>query len=261
MVSIVTLTTDFGTQDAFVGTMKGVILSRCPGAQLVDLTHDVPPQAIRVGALRLASAVPYFPEGSVHLAVVDPGVGGTRRPIAVEAGGRRFVGPDNGLLSLAASHLTPGWRAVELSSPEQRLVPVSNTFHGRDIFAPAAAYLAGGGALAGLGNPLASIVELVMPRVERTGDVLRGVVLDVDRFGNLITNVRAADLAGWEVEQVRVGELRVDRLSSSYDPTLTAVAVIGSDNRLEIAVPGGHAAARYDIGPDHPVEVQLRAAP
>ncbi len=257
MSSIVTLTTDFGTQDAFVGTMKGVILSRCPGVQLVDLTHEVPPQAIRIGALRLASAVPFFPEGTVHLAVVDPGVGGARRPIAAEARGQRFVGPDNGLLSLVAPRSAADWRAVELTSPEHHLPRVSDTFHGRDVFAPAAAHLACGGSLQDLGEAVESMIELRVPPVERTGRIIRGMVLDIDRFGNLITNICAADLAGSDVEQVSVGELRFDGLSISYDVDQEAVAVIDSVGQLEIAVPRGHAAQKLNVGLEAPVEVRL----
>ena len=258
MAAIVTLTTDFGAQDAFVGTMKGVILSRCPAAQLVDLTHEIPPQAIRTGALRLASAAPYFPAGTVHLVVVDPGVGGPRRPIAIEAGDQRFVGPDNGVLSLAAPSTRPGWRTVELTSQEHRLSPVSNTFHGRDIFAPAAAHLAGGGTLDDLGPRISSIVELALPLPERTGSLVRGVVLDIDRFGNLITNIHSADLMDADIERICVGPLRVDGLSAAYDPGRAAVAVVDSDDRLEIAVPGGDAAGQHGIRLDDPVEVRLR---
>ncbi len=260
MAAIVTLTTDFGTQDAFVGTMKGVILARCPDVQLVDLTHEIPPQAIRTGALRLASAAPYFPAGTVHFAVVDPGVGGLRRPIAIEARNQRFVGPDNGVLSLAVSASDAGWRAVELRSPEHRLEPVSNTFHGRDIFAPAAAHLASGGALEDLGPAVSSIVQLALPLPKRRGSVVRGAVLDIDRFGNLITNVRSGDLAGRVVERVCVGDLQVDGLSAAYDPSRAGVAVMDSDDRLEIAVPGGNAAAQYGVRLDDPVEVGLRPA-
>src|SRR5881398_2721053 len=166
--------------------MKGVVLARCPGAQLVDITHEVPAQNVRIGAIRVASAAPFFPDGTVHLVVVDPGVGSSRRPIAVEAGGQRFVGPDNGVLSLAAPSTRPEWRAVELTSQEHRLSPVSNTFHGRDIFSPAAAHLAGGGMLDDLGPRISSIVGLALPLPERAGSLVRGVVLDIDRFGNLI---------------------------------------------------------------------------
>jgi S-adenosyl-L-methionine hydrolase (adenosine-forming) len=260
-VGTITLTTDFGTQDAFVGTMKGVIISRCPGAQLVDLTHEVPPQSIRIGALRVASAAPYFPVGTIHLVVVDPGVGGARRPVAIKAGGQGFVGPDNGVLSLAAPRSAPDWRAVELTSDAHRLPSVSNTFHGRDIFAPAAAHLACGGALEDLGDPIQSIVELAIPAPVRDGDVLHGVVLDVDRFGNLITNIRAADLAGAAVAEAVVGERRIEGLSRSYDSTRNAVVLIDSDDRLEIAVPGGNAAEAMGVGTDDPIEVRLLPRP
>jgi S-adenosylmethionine hydrolase len=238
--------------------MKGVILSRCPGAQIVDLTHEVPAQSIRIGALRVASAVPYFPTGSVHLVVVDPGVGGARRPVAVEAHGQRFVGPDNGILALAAPRSAPDWRAVELTSEDHRLPKVSRTFHGRDIFAPAAAHLVCGGALEDLGDPIDAIVELVIPEPTRDEDFVHGIVLDVDRFGNLITNIRAEDLAGSTVDEIVVRERRIAGLSTSYDDTRNAVVLIDSDDRLEIAVPGGSAARQLNAGLDDPVEVRLR---
>ena len=261
MSPIVTLTTDFGLRDAFVGAVKGVLLSRCPDAQIVDITHEIPPHAVRTGALRLASAARYFPAGTVHLAVVDPGVGGARRPIAVEANAQHFVGPDNGVLSLAAPRTLAGWRAVELTNPAYRLPRVSNTFHGRDLFAPTAAHLLCGGALEDLGPRIDSIVEMALPRPARNGEVLRGVVLDVDRFGNLITNVCAEDLTGWNVEQVRVGDLQIDGLRTAYDESRRVVALIDSDDRLEIAVPGGSASLRFGIGLDDPVEVRLRPLP
>ena len=140
--------------------MKGVILSRCPTAQVIDISHEVPAHNIRAGALRLASAARFFPTGSVHVAVVDPGVGGTRRAVAVEAEGSRFVGPDNGVLSLAAPRRAAGWRAVELTDRSHWLPQVSNTFHGRDIFAPVAAFLGCGGDLAELGDQTDTVFEL-----------------------------------------------------------------------------------------------------
>ena len=257
MASIVTLTTDFGLSDAFVGAMKGVILSRCPAAQLVDLTHEVPPQAIRTGALRLASAAPYFPAGTVHLVVVDPGVGGDRRPLAIEARGHFLVGPDNGVLSLTADPSTAGWRAVVLTNLGHRLEQVSNTFHGRDVFAPAAAHLACGGRLDDLGDPVTAIVRLRLPPAVREADQIHGLVLDIDRFGNLITNIHADDLAGATVVEIAVADVRIDRLSRSYDPRFDVVAVIDGDDRLEIASPGGSAARKFDVALDTPVVVQL----
>ncbi len=142
MGRIVTLTTDFGTRDSYVAEMKGVILGIAPDVQLVDVTHEVAPQQVAEGALALAAAAPCFPPGTVHLAVVDPGVGTPRRGLVVVAGDQCFVGPDNGLFTAALS--TPGWQAFELTAPEYRRPTVSATFHGRDIFAPAAAHLARG---------------------------------------------------------------------------------------------------------------------
>lgn len=257
MPRIITLTTDFGLSDSFVGAMKGVLLTRCPGVQVIDVCHLVPPQGIAVGALRLASAAPYFPPGSVHLAVVDPEVGGPRRAIALTCGEHFFVGPDNGVLSLAAPRSTPGWRAVELTNRALQLPEASSTFHGRDIFAPAAAHLAGGGALDALGEPLDSFAEVALPRVANAGARLEGVVLDVDRFGNLVTNIRPRDLEGRSVKQVLVAGLAIEGLSTRYEPSRPLVALFNSDGWLEISAPGASAALRLAAGPDTPVIVQL----
>jgi S-adenosyl-L-methionine hydrolase (adenosine-forming) len=258
--AIVTLTTDFGVQDSFVGTMKGVILSRCPDAQLVDITHEVPPQQVRSGALRLAAAAPFFPPGTVHLAVVDPGVGSARRAIAIEADGYRFVGPDNGLLSFAAPRAAPGWYAVEIANRQHMLQRVSPTFHGRDVFAPAAAHLANGGALADLGPEIPSVEELHLYPATREDQRLVGSVLDVDHFGNLTTNVRAGQLANAEIERVCVGSAEIGELSRWYDPSHELIALINSDGWLEIAAPGGNASACLGVGIDAPVQVWLRGA-
>lgn len=255
MPPIVTLTTDFGLQDSFVGALKGVLLSRCPAAQVVDLTHDVPPQNVRIGALRLASAAPHFPPGAVHLAVVDPGVGGSRRAIAVAANSHAFVGPDNGLLALAAPRSAADWRAAHLTNERYWLPDVSHTFHGRDVFAPVAAFLACGGRLEDIGEPIDSIVDISLPGIQRVGDRLRGVVLDVDRFGNLVTNVRAADLEGCPAFRIRIAGEEIEGLSDRYDPSRRLVAVIDSDGWVEVAAPGRSAAAMLGAGVDTPVEV------
>jgi S-adenosylmethionine hydrolase len=261
VTAILTLTTDFGVRDSFVGTMKGVILSRCPAACIVDVCHDVPPQQIRTGALRLASAAPYFPAGTVHVAVVDPGVGGDRRAIAIDAGGQRFVGPDNGVLTLAAPPNAAGWRAVEITSRAHMLRQVSQTFHGRDVFAPAAAHLAAGGALDDLGAAVAPVVELRLPVPARDGRRLRGIVQDVDRFGNLITNVRADQLSDDYVERVCVGGATIHGLSHWYDPSRNLIALVDSDGWLEVAAPGGNASEQLKVSLDAPVEVYLRSVP
>jgi S-adenosylmethionine hydrolase len=258
-VAVITLTTDFGLYDSFVGAMKGVILSRCPGTQIVDLCHEVPPQQIRIGALRLAAAARYFPAATVHVAVVDPGVGSERRALAIEVGGQFFVGPDNGVLTLAAEPGTAGFRAVSIENTALLLTPISQTFHGRDVFAPAAAFLARGGPLQDLGPQVRSIVELRLPTVYRESTRLMGTVIDVDRFGNLITNVRQADVAAQAVEAVGIAGERIAPLSHWYDPGRKLVALFNSDGWLEVAAPAGSAAQVVGVGLDASVEVELRS--
>ena len=192
MPGLITLTTDFGLRDPFVGIMKGVVLSICPSARLVDLTHEIPPQDVLAGGLALEAAAPFFPAGTVHLAVVDPGVGTTRRAIAIRAGGFYLVGPDNGLFTFALDG--DGWTAVALTAPEYRLANVSRTFHGRDVFAPAAAYLASGVPLERLGPTVSDPERLRRPACRLEDGELVGEVLDADRFGNLRTSIPAARL-------------------------------------------------------------------
>lgn len=254
MSPIITLTTDFGLRDSFVAAMKGVLLTRCPDVCLVDVTHEIPPGDVRTGALRLATAAPYFPPGTVHLAVVDPGVGSTRRALALESSGQFFVGPDNGLLSLAARPVT---RAVELTNRGIWLSRVSQTFHGRDIFAPAAACLAASRRLDDLGEAVDDLVELDLPQVARDGRQVRGVVIDIDRFGNLATNIRERDLGEAEIDEVVVDGHRIYGLSTWYDPDQALVAVFNGEGWLEIAVPGRGAAAELGLGLGAPVTVVL----
>src|SRR5262245_3490744 len=186
---IITLTTDFGLRDPFVGIMKGIICGICSHATLVDLTHEVAPFDVLEGAVALESAWRFFPAGSVHLAVVDPGVGGTRRALALQAGGHYFVGPDNGLFSFAM--VSDGWSAVAVEAAAYRRSEVSRTFHGRDIFAPAAAHLATGVPLPQLGPRVTDPVRLPFPACRREGDEIIGEVIGSDRFGNLLTSVTA----------------------------------------------------------------------
>jgi hypothetical protein len=223
--------------------MKGVILSICSSARLVDLTHDLPPQDVLGGALALESAVAFFPEGTVHLAVVDPGVGTARRALAIRAEGRYLVGPDNGLLTLALG--AEAWTAVSLTAPEYRLPAVSRTFHGRDIFAPAAAYLAAGVPLERLGPPVADPVLLALPGCHLDGGWLVGEVLDADRFGNLITSIPAARLEGLTGRGPAVFEVSGRNLGivgsfADGEEGIPAV-VVGSTGRLEVFVKAGSA--------------------
>jgi hypothetical protein len=241
--------------------MKGVILSICPSARLVDLTHDLAPQDILAGCLALGAATPFFPEETVHLAVVDPGVGGPRRPIAVRAGRHYLVGPDNGLFTLALEGRA--WTAVSLTAPEYRLSDVSRTFHGRDVFAPAAAYLAAGVPLARLGPAIVDPVRLSLPGCRLEAGALVGEVLDVDRFGNLITSIEASrlpEIPGADPPMAEVAGRPVGPLVDSYsaaDEGVPAV-IIGSTGRLEIFARS--ASARLVLGADRGTPVRVRRA-
>ena len=251
---VVTLLTDFGLDDIYVGTVKGVLLAINPRVRLVDLTHAVPPQDVRRAALLLESAWRFFPRGTVHLAVVDPGVGGSRRPIAVEAGGHYFVGPDNGLLGFCFDR--PGARGVVLADPRYHRRPVSQTFHGRDVFAPVAAHCSRGIRLAALGPPLRHPVRLPASQPRWAGRRVEGEVLRADRFGNLLTNLRGGELPG-PVDRgvLEIGGVRVRGLVGTYAerPRRALGAVIDSSGRVEVFVREGSARRRLGIGPGAPV--------
>jgi S-adenosyl-L-methionine hydrolase (adenosine-forming) len=234
MAAIVSLLSDFGLSDPYVGVMKARVLAHAPAAPLVDLTHAVAPGDVRVGAFLLAQAAPWFPDGAVHLAVVDPGVGTSRRAVAVQAGGAFFVGPDNGLLTLALAGRRVR-RAVVLTIPPR----ASPTFHGRDVFAPAAGQLAAGAALESLGRPAGRLVTLDWPRPRRRGATTAGEIVHVDRFGNLVTNLRTVD--GGELS---AGDFRTRRISRTYGDVAPGqpLALRGSHGFIEVAVRDGSAA-------------------
>lgn len=255
---IITMTTDFGQADSYVGTMKGVVLSLCPAARVVDISHQIRPQAVQQAAYVLSTAVPYFPPGTVHLAVVDPGVGSQRRPIVVQTERALYVAPDNGVLSLVFSQ-EPARLAIHLTDPRYRLDPVSATFHGRDVFAPAAAHLACGIAASAMGEPL-PLDELVSlpgidPRQQANGGWL-GEILHIDHFGNLVTSFRGHD------PQTRitilVGGKRIHKLSRTFADVAAGelVAYTGSSGYLEIAVREGNAARQLDLDIGAPVRVE-----
>ncbi len=268
---IVTLTTDFGTADGYVGALKGVILSIAPQARLVDITHQVSPQAVRHAAHTLVTAVPCFPAGSVHLVVVDPGVGGGRRAMALATPQALFVGPDNGLFT---PFLGQRLVCVELNDPAYHRSPVSQTFHGRDIFAPAAAHLANGVPLARLGAELTD--PLTLPGLESQAQKqpdggLAGQVIHVDHFGNLVTNIRslawqegAVDLAGERIDPANLQVVVADRppfpLGRTYAqvPSGQFVAYLGSGGALEIGLRDGNAAQALDVEVGAPVALQIR---
>ena len=247
---IVTLLTDFGTRDGYVGALKGVILARFPAARVVDLAHELAPGDVAAGSAVLGQSAPYFPAGTVHVAIVDPGVGTARRGLAVAAGGQLYVAPDNGILT-AVLHSTGPVAAHALERRRLWREPVSPVFHGRDVFAPVGAHLAAGGALADVGPalPLESLVRLPARDPIEEPDGLRGEVVHVDRFGNLVTTLRAPGLeqAGEATVEVAGRELEL-RTTYGDAPPGELVALVGSSGRIEIAVNGGSAAARLSSG-------------
>lgn len=260
---IITLLTDFGVDDAYVGLMKGVILGINPAARIVDLTHAVPPQDVMRAALILRSAVDFFPPGTIHVAVVDPGVGSERQPLLVGTEHAFFLGPDNGVLSLATRQ---GRRVRAHLLQEQRYfrTPLSQTFHGRDLFAPAAAHISLGVDPADLGPPVDAITELGLPQPEISGAAVHGEVIYVDRFGNLVTNIDRALLSGFPRVSlsVSIDGTAVAGPVTSYAAVAegTPLALIGSWNVLEVAIRNGNAARALRAGLGTPVTVTMRAA-
>ena len=244
---IITLLTDFGLQDGYVGIMKGVIWGIAPGVQIADISHDVKAQDVLQGALALRRAVPYFPAGTVHVAVVDPGVGTSRRALAGHLGGQYFVGPDNGLFSLALERAEAQAQAVEwvhLTRREYWLPQVSAVFHGRDIFAPVAAHLANGVPLSALGEPVYDPVRLLFPQPKRTAGGWSAQVIHVDHFGNLATNLRRDQIGPAQSIVIRIKDVEIQGIVQAYGMGLPGemVALFDSSDMLAIAVVHGNAA-------------------
>lgn len=260
MSAIITLTTDFGTRDAYVAEMKGVMLEIAAAAgrplHLVDVTHDVAAHDVTEGALALDAAVPYFPAGSIHLAVVDPGVGTDRRGLVVQTDRAVLVGPDNGLFTPFLDG-SAAWRAYELRAAEYRLASVSRTFHGRDVFAPAAAHLATGVTPDRFGPRVLDPLRLSWPTVRAVAGAVAGAVLHVDRFGNLVTSIRAETLEELgRAARIRLGGRPLPLVGTYGDlEPGQAGALIGSSGRLEVAVREGSAAARFKARRGTPVVV------
>ncbi|MFM7230843.1 MAG: S-adenosyl-l-methionine hydroxide adenosyltransferase family protein [bacterium] len=262
---IVTFLSDFGHSDWFVGVVHGVLHSRAPEAHVVDLSHSIPPAHVARAAFMLEAAAHDFPPGTVHLAVVDPGVGTDRRALAVESHGQFFVGPDNGLLEWA--FCSPEARVHVLTETRFFRTPVSRTFHGRDVFAPVAAALACGEPIASFGPRVHDPVRLPAHEPSRRGETLVGQVVFVDRFGNALTNLTGSALAAAFGEtapdtayEVAVLERVIPGISRSYGdaPVGTLVALLGSSGRLEIAQVGGAATDRLGLGEGDAVVVRRR---
>lgn len=266
MASVITLTTDFGTGDAYVASMKGVILTINPKAAIIDICHSIEPQNVLQAAFILSTAYRYFPEGAIHLAIVDPGVGSQRKAIILKTPKAFFVAPDNGILSYIidemdtepakpANHFSPspekrklgaGLKAVAITNPDFWRKPVSTTFHGRDIFAPVAAHLSLGTAIHKFGDSLSHVHAFHIPRPSRDnqGNPV-GCVLHIDNFGNLITNIRSGDLPG-EKTTVTIGKQHIDGINQFYAEKEGLAAIIGSSGYLEISLNNGNAAASLD---------------
>ncbi len=250
-MSIITLTTDFGTGSPYVAAMKGVILSICPEATLVDLTHEVPAQDIRHAAMVLDSVCPRFPKGTIHVVVVDPGVGTDRAIVYARIGGQQFIAPDNGLLSRMAER-DPPEQLIRLANPKFWLPEVSNTFHGRDIMAPVAGHVACGVPPDQLGPPHEGMVAIQWLSVHRGERRIEGVVEQIDSFGNLITNISVDMLEGRPTDEraciiCSIYETFGVYHSYAEQPPGTLVAIIGSSGQLELAVVDDNAASRLGI--------------
>ena len=255
MRPLITLTTDFGTGSPYVAQMKGVILSICRDVDLIDISHAIGPQNIREGAVVLADVTPRFPAGTIHGAVVDPGVGTGRRLIYAEIGAQRYLAPDNGLLSLLLNVTHEANRAkrlIAIENPQFWLPQPSRTFHGRDILAPVAAHLAAGLDPLQLGPRVESLASLVWTRPEKRGDQIVGEVLYIDSFGNMITNIGADDVAicgDLSKAVVECGSVQIRGIIPTYGAALPGVviALFDSQGRLEIAIVQGSAANTYNL--------------
>lgn len=257
---VIALLTDFGTRDHYAGTMKAVVLSICPDVTLIDITHDIPPHDVLTAALELAASYRYFPSGTIFLVVVDPGVGSARRGLAADTGDYRFIAPDNGVLTAVLKE-SPARRTIELTERRYARPTVSRTFEGRDRFAPAAGWLGKGVDLSALGRSAGPIHLLSIPEPSLSDDVLKGEVLRVDRFGNLVTNIdrklfeKFVHANGIEIAAAthRIGRVVGTYAEAGADEVC---ALFGSTDHLEIAVNAGSASDRLHLTRGAPVTIR-----
>ena len=255
----ITLTTDFGVGSRYVAAMKGVILSLNPLARVIDLTHAIPAQDIAAGAIALSETVPYFPPRTIHLAVVDSGVGTARQLVYAEIEGQQLVAPDNGLLSRLTARRKPS-RIIALTAPQFWQPQVSDTFHGRDIMAPIAGRLSLGLSPEELGEPLDQLTLLAWPEVHKVANQIDAQVVEVDSFGNLITNIRREILAGVPTDHsvtIQCGKHQTQGICKTYGdrPARSLLALVGSSDLLEMAVVNGNAAKLLGIQSGTPVRI------
>ena len=264
---IITLLTDFGVQDEFVGVMKGVILSINPSVTVVDITHSIDPQDLVQGAYFIPYAYPYFPRETIHVVVVDPGVGSERKIIALRKNGHIFLAPDNGILTLIVEDGNVE-AVVQVDNPDYFLHPTSHTFHGRDIFAPVSAHLSKGVGLESIGKSVdvssLSLLSISKPYVSEAGELM-GRVVHVDRFGNIMTNIRKSHLKALKPEKgryaagIRIENISINKISDSYESVLPGelVAIFGSRGFLEFAVNCGNASKRLKVGKGEGVRISI----
>ena len=259
--AIITLTTDYGTGDHLVGTLKGVILKINPDTTIVDITHNVTPFDLLDGALAIGAAYSYFPPKTIHVVVVDPGVGTERRPILVSAGNQFFVAPDNGVLSVVYER-EQDTLVRHTTAEHYFLQPVSKTFHGRDIFAPIAAWLSKTGQPGSMGDQIEDFKRFALPRPKVAEGVAKGIVMRVDAFGNLITNFKLEDLPQASPKNgainLQVGTQQISRLVDTFAQGNAgeAIAYVGSSGYIEIGVNKGNASRTLGIGRGTPVTLE-----
>ncbi|PCJ65062.1 MAG: hypothetical protein COA73_03285 [Candidatus Hydrogenedentota bacterium] len=255
----ITLITDFGMRDPYVAAVKGIILQRCPDARIHDLTHEIAPGDIMEAAIFLRSSIPHFPAGTVHVVVIDPGVGTDRRRLVVCAAGQYFVFPDNGLLTMLLEDFNLEWARCIEDTPLLNH-PVSSTFHGRDVFAPIAAYLASGGDVTEIGPEVDDLVKLSFPVATAHGDCIVGEIIHVDRFGNAISNIWRRDIPKGKVPcKITVGSQSFDRIGTTYGESEpgTPVVLFGSSGLLEVAVNRMNASHAFGLKTGDILTVQL----
>lgn len=262
MDAFVTLTTDFGQGDYDVGVLSGVIWKIAPQARIADLSHEIERHHVLEAALMLERCTPYFPSGTIHVVVVDPGVGTGRRAIAAKLGEQRYVGPDNGIITLMRQRALAAGQPVEivhLNQPRYWLADVSNIFHGRDVFAAVGGHLAAGVSMSEIGDPLTDPILLEIPTPQRTPQGWRGAVMHIDTFGNLSTNLGLAQLQGADVVAVNLGVTRIQGLVRTFGEKSPGelAALFDSSGKLCISVVNGSAAARLGSQPGEPVEVVI----
>jgi S-adenosyl-L-methionine hydrolase (adenosine-forming) len=278
MTTTIALLTDFGDGDVYVGVMRGVITGITPQANLVDITHQVEPQHVRQAAFFLMNAYSYFPAGTVFLVIIDPGVGSARLPVVVQAGDYTFIAPDNGVLSYALQ-LIGDHNAYVLENSDYRLENISQTFHGRDVFSPAAAHIAAGVSASAMGPQVETLVQLPLPMIDARRGRLTGEILHVDRFGNIITSIghlhwltkarlrfqsafttELPELPVSAVDAVTViGDQRIMGVCGSYSESIRGelLALVGSSGYLEIAVNQGSAAERLEVSVGDLVDLEV----